>query len=385
MHLHENQHAAVDAAERLGLTIICGGAGTGKTTVIKAIQQRLSGGGITTMAFAGKAAARLREVTGQQASTIHSALGWRGDCFTLGSLKHQSVIVDEASMVPSTLLYEIIKRSPKRLILVGDEAQVQPVGAGQPFHDLISLCPDRVTQLTHCFRSQEAVFRAATAIREAGQLSWSETSENEHWAIHATGNPERTHAAVLEMVRSGQVDFDQDIILCPRNGDVEMPATIKSLNAGIRQIVNPRAVGRIAAGDRVINTKNQSDLDIWNGTTGTVSAASENRTWIDLDLPRRDSNGELTTTVDLGKEESRRLELAYALTVHKAQGSQYRRVIFVCLDRDCRSILDRSLLYTAVTRTQAACLVLGQPSAIQRAISTIKQRSTVLQILGGAR
>lgn len=201
--------------------------------------------------------------------------------------------------------------------------------------------------------------------------------------MSSTGGPESTHAAILELIRQDQIDFEKDIILCPRNGTgKELSATCASLNLDIRAIVNPDAVERISAGDRVICTKNFSDLDIWNGTTGRVTAANRTTTWVDLDLPRRDENGQLVYNIVLGREETRALQLAYVLTVHKAQGSQYRRVVFVCLNRDAHSLLDRSLLYTAVTRTKSACIVMGQPSAIQQAISTARSRQTVMQILG---
>lgn len=110
MNLHENQLAAVEAASQPGLTLISGGAGTGKTTVIKSIISRLGKG--TLCAYAGKAAARVREVTGHPASTIHSFLGFRGTLFATGGLQGRTVIVDEASMVPSELMYEIVKRKP---------------------------------------------------------------------------------------------------------------------------------------------------------------------------------------------------------------------------------------------------------------------------------
>ena len=158
--------AIASAVSRLGLTVINGGAGAGKTTIIKQICEILEwqGHSVDLCAFAGKAAARLREATGHRASTIHSMLAFSGEGlgFTAGNLHGRSVVVDEASMVPSSLLYEITKRDPERLILVGDQAQLQPVGIGSPFHDVIDTLPTVVHTLPTCYRNKEAV--CATAI-----------------------------------------------------------------------------------------------------------------------------------------------------------------------------------------------------------------------------
>ena len=385
--LHETQLEAIEHAASSKFAIITGGAGTGKTTIIKEIADRVHNS--ILCAFAGKAAARLKEATKMDTSTIHRALMFNGDTFARKSLSGYSVIVDEASMVSSDLMAEIMSRNPDRLILVGDQAQLPPVGKGQPFHDLISLKPDAVYHLTKCFRNTEAVFKAATAIRNGEMPETFDESESEKWEIVKTGSPEATQDQLLKYIQAGEIDFEQDIILCPRNGDNdEQACTVKGLNRAIVDIVNPREneLDKFLPGDRVINTKNYADIDIWNGTTGTIHAINDDTIFLRLDVHIVDEektddprNSIYKDIVQLNKERWKSLQLAYALTVHKSQGSQFRKVIFCAMERDSFRLLDRSLIYTAVTRTKEHCIVAGQVRAFRNGISKVIEKRTVLQ------
>lgn len=386
MNFDQQQLNAITRAATSRFSIINGGAGCGKTTIIKAVAERLAQAGkdVLLCAFAGKAAARLAEATGREASTIHRMLGYMGDLgFTVRHLHGSTVILDEASMVSSDLMAEIAKRKPDALILVGDEAQLVPVGAGQPFHDLIRLLPDKVATLTTCYRNKEAIYKAALKIR-AGQMpdSFQDTTDNEKWLIDPAGNAQQTHARILTAVRSGEIDFTQDIIICPRNGeDPDQPCCVESLNRDIKAIVNP-SKGKIATGDRIVNTKNMADLDIWNGTTATVKTLDTGGgCWLTLDFPIRRSDGTEEHTVLVPKDSVKHLELAYAMTVHKSQGSQYCKVIFVTLTRDTKTLLNRSMLYTGVTRARRECIVIGEPEALRAAVKTATHRHTVMQEL----
>lgn len=391
MNLDETQLGAVRHAVSSRFSVITGGAGTGKTTIIKTIADELEAGGkrVNLCAFAGKAAARLKEATSRETSTIHRMLGYMGTRFTLESLKGKSVIVDEASMVDSELMAEIIKREPDRLVLVGDAAQLPPVGKGQPFHDIIALRPDVVYELTKCYRNSEAVFKAATAIRNGAPVLDHDESENEKWRILNTGNEDATHAAIIEQVKRGWLDFDKDVILCPRNGSPEMLASVDSLNTDIANLLLPRKPHeRFVPGDRVMNTKNMPDLDIWNGTTGKVLAVNvDGGMSVKLDEPvidwTRSSQGTIIhkDQVSVTKTEAKEFKLAYALTTHKSQGSQYRKVVFVCLRRDVRALLSRPLIYTAVTRTREQCVVVGERWAFMEGCRTLTSKQTVLQQL----
>lgn len=379
----DSQLSAISAAvSNTGLTVINGGAGAGKSTIVKAICNILENRGcsVDLCAFAGKAAARLREATGHYASTIHSMLGWSGDGigFASGNLHGRTVILDEASMVPSSLLYEITKRNPERLILVGDQAQLQPVGIGSPFHDVIDTLPTIVHTLTTCYRNKEAVFSAATKIRN-GEIPQEGKSKHEEFVIRRFKNSEEVHRFIEETVKSQSVDFNQDLILSPRNGEGEEPdfATVKSVNASVQDIVNPHDEGvKFLPDDRVICTKNFSKLDIWNGTTG----------WIN----RVDCGGKPYFLPDgakeyeeirLGeKEQQAAISPAWCLTIHKSQGSQYRDVYVICLRRDAARMFDRSMLYTAVTRAKRKCVLLTD-DGVDRIVGAVHRRKTFLQSL----
>lgn len=391
MTFDEIQLQAISRAVSSPFHIINGAAGCGKTTIIREITDRLTERGekVSLCAFAGKAAARLREATGYEASTVHRMLGSNGVKFMRGTLKGSTVILDEASMVASDLMAEIVRRDPDRFILVGDQAQLPPVGKGQPFHDLIALMPDKVTTLRTCYRNQEAVYHNAMLLREGVMPEMFQESPRERWSIKQTGDADQTHKWLLNVVRSGGVDFDEDIILVPRNGEnAEQACTVEGLNRDIVNMVNPRPDPSVKfqVGDRVINGKNFSDEDVWNGTTGKVSAVDQSGcAWVHLDTPCLDVQASspdhpvYRSKVLFSKEMMKHLSLAYALTVHKAQGSSYRNVLFVALNRDAHALLDRSLLYTAVTRTREKCCVVGQKNAVWQAIKTVRPKRTVIQ------
>ena len=403
MTYDKNQSLAIERACTSRVCLISGGAGTGKTTIVRAIADRIEaeGGRPKLCAFAGKAAARLREACQRPAYTIHRVMGWNGSRFMCETLEGLSIIVDEASMLPASLLAAIIERKPARLVLVGDEAQLPPVGEAQPYHDLLALRPQLATNLTHCYRNSEAVFKAASAIRTGICPPMQLTTPGESWALINTGDARQTQAQVLEWATGPDWDFEQDIILCPRNGEAKedgamMEGTVRGLNAAIAQAVLPRAEGvKFVVGDRIICGHNFQDKDVWNGTTGTVAGIdTDGSVWMKTDVPVIDhnrtapdaENGSVVYTdrVLFTRGERNELSLAYALTTHKAQGSQARNVLVVCLSRDIPcNLISRSWLYTSVTRARAAAVVCGQVAAFKAGIQLTYPKRTVIQELAG--
>lgn len=379
--LDESQMAAVQFACDHSFSIINGGAGCGKTTLIQAICESI-GSTVQLCAFAGKAAARLKEATGHDAGTIHRMLHYMGEeqGFTLKSLRGSTVILDEASMVSSDLMAEIIKRMPDRLVLVGDEAQLPPVGSGQPFHDLIALKPDIVKTLTTCYRNKEAIFQSALSIRNGMTPPPNAKSEQELWDVRNISDPRVAHREILKTIERGEVDFNTDIILCCRNGEKEgsNDCSVVGFNQDIKDILNPNPDGsyKIAPNDRIINTKNCSELDVWNGTTGRCREFdTAGAMWVDLDFPKGDGEKKVL----IPKKQIKDWQLAYALTVHKSQGSQYRKVFFIVAKRDAMNLLNRPMVYTAVTRAKRECHVIGDASSFSRAVGTIDHKMTVIQ------
>ena len=396
MRLDDTQLRAVDrACSDARVTLIRGGAGTGKTTLVKTICERLEeqepASKPLLCAFAGKAAARLREATGRPASTIHRMLGFDGTKFNAepNALEGKTVIVDEASMLDCQLLAEVTRRNPKRLLLVGDQAQLPPVGRGQPYHDLLALRPNISVNLTKCYRASEAVFMASTSIRAGTMPPMQLTTPGERWSLINTGDAKRTQATVLEWVTSEKWNWDTDIVLVPRNGEsVEEAATVRGLNRAIADAVRPRDWERtkFVVGDRVVNGKNLPLSDVWNGTTGTVSAIDiDGGVWVRVDEPVQahpgTDDGVMTDRVLFSKVNRKELSLAYALTAHKSQGSQYAKVVVVCLFKDAHMLLSRSWIYTAVTRARQAAVVCGEVGAFKAGIQKVESKQTVMQQL----
>lgn len=373
-------------------SIVNGGAGVGKTTVIqmihKGMKKQFPQYDVRLAAPTGKAAARLKEASGLQATTIHVLLGARGaNLFSAESFKNTVIIVDESSMVDTLLMSEICKRQPARLVLVGDQAQLVPVGKGQPFHDLIRLFPESVRTLTKCYRATEAVFEQAQRIRKGNMPDRTARSEKEFWMVKEFSDPIKAEDYICELAYSGLIDFRKDIVLCPKNGkkvdDQFQSATVNSLNRRLLEIDRHGAhlEQKFVPGDRVINTENMPDLQIWNGTTGEIHSIDEDgNIRLLLDDPIT-VNGEQRKDVLLPKDQTKALQYAYALTIHKSQGSQYRKTFIVALGRD-RFLLDRSLIYTAVTRTKKECIVIGSFAALESAINRQREKVTVMQKIG---
>lgn len=392
----ESQLEAVRFAISHKFAIINGGAGVGKTTVIQMIVRGIKSAyprlEVRLCAPTGKAAARLKEASGIEATTIHVMLGAMGnDNFTAGPLTSMAVIVDESSMVDSALLSEILKREPAKVILVGDQAQLTPVGHGQPFHDIIALHPESIRTLTKCYRNTEAVFQAATQIRNGNIPVRHAKSDSEEWTIVEAPTPEEVQLMVCTWAKNGFLDFSTDIVLCPKNGTREedekfQDATVNSFNEELLWIDREKRGtlegGKFVPGDRVINTVNMAGEHVWNGTTGTVHAVDEDDgVHVKLDVPFKDEiTGEEKDTVLFDREMAKALRYAYALTVHKSQGSQYRKVVMAVLARD-KFQLDRSLVYTGVTRTRAECVIIGDYSAFAGSISATRKKDSVLQCI----
>jgi exodeoxyribonuclease V alpha subunit len=375
--LDQDQKNAIQFSIKNKFAVINGGAGVGKTTIIIHIANELikQHKKINLCCPTGKAAARLREATRMEVTTIHSLLGYNGEFFTNKNIDGV-VIIDESSMIDSSLMAHIINANPEAIILVGDQAQLMPVGHGSPFHDIINYRPDIINSLTKCYRNKEAVFKAAIQVRNGINPEKFDNSGGEVWNIKASGDRDQTITEIKNMVKNGDLDFETDIIICPKNDDVN------EINKVILELVNPHNDGeKWKVGDRIICLKNFPEKDTWNGTTGTITGIDTgNKVWVKGDISFC-VDGSYCDEMLWNGAILKKCQHAYSLTVHKVQGSSYRNVVFCYWQKDAFMMLNRNLIYTAITRTRKKCIVLGEPKSFYSSIQKVQTRKTVIQEL----
>ncbi len=378
MELNKQQKHAVEMAVEQPNCIIAGGAGTGKTTIIKEIINNLPRGYVYLAAPTGKAAARMKECTGYFAETIHRLIGITEDGLKFGGkdLSGKAVIIDEASMIDSYLMARLIEAKPQRLILIGDEAQLPPVGAGSPFHDLLRLVPDVTVRLTHCYRSSSSVHFAAQRIRYGIIPDNSEMGGEKFQFVQMSA--ELAQREIIKNFETGKLDPSRDIVLASMYGEENDPVGINSLNKAIMDVVNPHVSGqKWKVGDRVLNCKNFGDKDWWNGDMGTITDVDSAGKSVEIQPDRiRDEGNIYITESDMLRE----LKHAWALSVHKAQGSQWDKVVFMAPPQHS-FMLTRPMIYTAVTRTKKDCTIMGDRMAFFSGLQKQCTKNTCLKLI----
>jgi len=385
------QEDAIRQAASSGLLLITGGPGTGKTTILNGILLLYQQMGLKTLLAAptGRAAKRLTEVTGEDASTIHRLLEAGIDPHS-GSLvfvkdadnplKADAVIVDEMSMVDVLLLHSLLQAIPTgcRLILVGDPDQLPPVGPGSPFSDMLrsGLLPS--VRLTEIFRQAQESLIVMNAHRvNRGELPVLRDTKNDFFFLN-TKTEETVGQTIGELcaVRLPQklgIPADQIQVLTPTK---KGGAGTVYLNKLLQERLNPPAPAKkekqfgdytFREGDRVMQIRNNYDI-LWKKTDGSaVGAGMFNG---DIGIIRSiDPAAEQVTVVfddreaDYDFTQLNELEPAYALTVHKSQGSEYRAVILAAWNGS-PYLLNRSILYTAITRAKELLIIVGRPEVI---------------------
>ena len=374
----EEQWAAVRGAFESRISVLTGGPGVGKTRCTTEIVAAAEDAGakIALCAPTGRAARRLQETTGHEAQTIHRMLEWipGGDPgFGPGRpLPVDLAIVDESSMLNLRLAEVLLEglAETTHIVFVGDADQLPPIGAGKPFEDLIASGAAPVVRLTQIFR-QAARSMITTAAHEINQgrpphLEPGPDQERDFFFIERP-SPERALETVVEVVaerapESFGVDPIRDVqTLAPM---YRGPVGIDALNERLQERLNPdgkRAVGeRFRVGDRLIQTRNSHELGLMNGS---------------IVFLRRDDPDEEKIVVDTDEgctlvmpySETATLKLAYAISVHKAQGCEVPVVVAVC-HRSHTRMLTRPLLYTAITRARRDCVLVGDSAALAAAV-----------------
>lgn len=396
IELAAQQRKAVLQIIDSGVSVITGGPGTGKTTIIKAALHLLQQAGIETALAAptGRAAKRLAEATGEPAKTVHRLLG-----FGAGSKSFQvneddpldvgAVIVDEFSMVDLLLFNNLLKAllPGTRLIIVGDVDQLPSVGAGSVLRDLIGSGTVSAVRLEVIFRQAQKSLIIENAHRiNAGEFPL--LTQNKDFYFIAQEDP----AAVLELLPDllrrripGFIDCDpfEDIqVLSPMR---RTSTGVDSLNVLLQEALNPpdkkkpelkRGLTVFRLGDKVMQLRNNYDKDVFNGDMGRIKSVDDDD-HLEVVYP----DGLTEKVVEYDDDELDQLVLAYATTVHKSQGNEYPVVIIPVLTQHYM-MLQRNLLYTAVTRAKRMVVLIGNKRAIGMAVSNnrIEKRNSLLAI-----
>ena len=377
MELPAAQQAAVINGLRHPVSVITGGPGVGKTTIIRALSEilRASDRRLLLCAPTGRAAKRLEESTKQPASTIHRLLDWqvgRND-FTRNQdnpLEGDMVVVDEASMLDVQLAYNLLRAIPPamKLVLVGDINQLPSVGPGQVLRDIIESQTVPLTVLSEIFRQQ----RESLIIQNAHDLLMGDTprtsgDDGDFFVIEARSN-QHIRELIQELVtrripqRFGMDPLEDIQVLCPM---YRGPAGADTINKDLQGLLNPggRQIERgskcFREGDKVMQIRNDYDLELFNGDTGRITTLDPTGSGMLVRFGPR--------TLEYPFSELDSLVPAYAITVHRSQGSEYPAVVMP-LATDHYLMLRRNLLYTAITRGRRLVVLVGSPKALGMAV-----------------
>lgn len=390
--LSDSQRAAVALVLRSKVSIITGGPGVGKTTLVNSLLRILRAKKINVLLCAptGRAAKRLTETTGIEAKTVHRLLEFDPKEFRFkrneaSPLDTDLLVIDEASMMDVVLTNQLLKAVPDRagLLVVGDVDQLPSVGPGAVLADLIDSGAVPTVRLTEIFRQAEASRIIVNAHRiNRGELPQAppQGEDSDFYLIEAE-SPEDVFKKLVQTVieriplRFGFHAVDDVQVLTPMN---QGGLGVRALNVELQQRLNGPAEPKVqkfgttfAPGDKVLQRVNDYDKEVFNGDIGRIT---------DIDL----ENG--TTTVDFDGRavgydlsELDELSLAYAASIHKSQGSEYP-VVVIPLALQHYLLLERNLLYTAVTRGKKRVVVIAEPKALRMAVRNRKAARRITRL-----
>ena len=379
--LSEEQVQAIQNSLEAGVSIITGGPGTGKTRIIEALAQVLVNGFRKTIricAPTGRAAKRIAEnqaLKKFQPSTIHMLKAMIDS--SAKDIEFDTLIVDESSMIDINLFNDLVKMLPlgSQLILIGDVDQLPPVGAGQPFLDLIRSKKIVVSRLSKQFRqgSDSVIPKVARAINKGELIEFSSDFSSSGFSFVEVDKGQVVEK-IIEVVdfftgnKNGSIDFEKTQILSPMR---RYSSGLINLNSIMQKKYNPNGEKvfskmegekeiQFCAGDKVICTQNDYDIDVRNGDIGyVVNKVGKNiRVEFDGEMKLFHNN-----KIDY-------LDLAYAITVHKSQGSEYPNVVMPIVD-DHRIMLTRKLIYTAITRGKQNVCLIGSKRVLREALKKV--------------
>ncbi len=371
---NEQQRDAISMAATEGVMILTGGPGTGKTTTLRGMLAVLTHYGYTyeLCAPTGRAAKRMSEMTHQEARTIHRMLEFQEGKFSRDEsnpLAADVIICDEASMVDLLLMQSLLRamKVGAKFIIIGDNDQLPSVGPGRVLGDLIDSGKVPTVKLTQIHRQAEGSYIIYNAHRIInGNFPILDNRNAKDFFFDEVSDEEQAAKEVISLVKTrlpAQFAGKEIQVLCPNRKNA---SGCNMLNVIMQEALNPEGPatehhGTIyRKGDRVMQIKNNYQKGVFNGDVGTVTAADGDSIYVMFD----DGN----TAQHYADEELGELDLAYATTIHKSQGSEYDIVVIVLM-KSASIMLQRNLLYTAVTRAKDVCLIVGQKQAIYTCIA----------------
>lgn len=375
--LSEEQRHAIRIAIASKVMVLTGGPGTGKTTLLNGLFAILGKKNLSLLLAAptGRGAKRMSDATGREARTIHRLLEWSPK--SGGFLRHEGnplsadlVVLDECSMIDIYLMHSLLRALPPqcRLLLVGDFDQLPSVGPGNVLMDIIASETVPVVRLKTVFR-QAAESGIITNAHRINTGEYPRFNDRDFFFIERT-DPQRALDTIVEVVASRlpkrfQLDPIRDIqVLAPMHRGA---AGVVKLNEALREVLNPKMdrIGQRTFGlqDKVMQTRNNYELDVFNGDIGVIKQVLEKTREVVVEMDDR----QVLYSFDNLDE----LTLAYASTVHKAQGSEYPAVVLPML-AEHYMMLQRNVLYTALTRAGRLVVIVGDPKAIGRAVHNVR-------------
>lgn len=377
----EQRNAIYDSVKH-NVIVISGKAGTGKSTILKGILSTLDDYTYETCAFSGKASQRIVESTGLKSKTIHRLLEFKppeGFQYRRGSTLNTNIVVlDEASMVNNYLFYSLIGaiETGTKFIVLGDIEQLAPIGSGNILRDMIESGVIPVVELTQVHRQalKSGILLAANQVREGmqiteyGDVSSSIVGELKDLYIVPKESDEDIKKYILDLCMKTikNVDImDFQVIVPMKTRGV---LATKNLNVDLQQIFNPDDSATLKrngysykVGDKIIKSGNDYENGVFNGTLGMIVGIDDKEKIAEIKFVGNEES------VFYTQEELNQIDMAYALTVHRCQGSQFKHVI-IGLDYSAYVLLSRQLVYTALTRAAKKCVLVCNNDALRHAI-----------------